>query len=182
MPGLIWVLGCLYLISMYYRRYELQKRFTLFFCSTVISGAFGGVSAPISKINVDESVIDPVLTLFSTIAFCVCDSKNVRRRRLWRMALDFHCRGSYHHHRRPRLLFFHCRLAWEGKVPQRPGASSAASPNTWGWSRSDNGSFWQEIRSPRFWWLENLHRVRNTSLATLYIEKNPWVRKSSLLR
>lgn len=57
-------LGCLYLISMYYRRYELQKRFTLFFCSTVIGGAFGGVSAPMRKNNVEESVIDSILTLF----------------------------------------------------------------------------------------------------------------------
>lgn len=36
-------LGCLYLMSMYYRRYELQKRFTFFFCSAILSGAFSGV-------------------------------------------------------------------------------------------------------------------------------------------
>lgn len=35
--------GCLYLMSMYYRRYELQKRFTFFFCSAILSGAFSGV-------------------------------------------------------------------------------------------------------------------------------------------
>lgn len=35
--------GCLYLMSMYYRRYELQKRFTFFFCSAVLTGAFSGV-------------------------------------------------------------------------------------------------------------------------------------------
>lgn len=129
--------------------------------------------SPMRKINVDEYMfIDSnshIIYSYKTIAFCVCDSKYVRRRRLWRMALDFHSGGSYHNYRRPRLLSFHCRLAWEGKVPQRPRARSATSPNTWGWTRSDNGSFWQEIRSPRFWWLENLHWVRD--YIPLYIEK-----------
>lgn len=36
-------LGCLYLMSMYYRPYELQTRFTLFFCSAILAGAFSGV-------------------------------------------------------------------------------------------------------------------------------------------
>jgi hypothetical protein len=36
-------LGCIYLISMYYKRYELQWRFTLFFTASIIAGAFGGV-------------------------------------------------------------------------------------------------------------------------------------------
>jgi hypothetical protein len=36
--------GCVYLISMYYKRYELQWRFTLFFTASIIAGAFGGVS------------------------------------------------------------------------------------------------------------------------------------------
>lgn len=35
----------MYLLSMYYRRYELQWRFALFFMSLVVAGAFGGVSA-----------------------------------------------------------------------------------------------------------------------------------------
>ncbi|GAB7357005.1 hypothetical protein MBLNU459_g7834t1 [Dothideomycetes sp. NU459] len=37
--------GCLYLISMYYRRYELQWRFTLFFTASILAGAFGGLLA-----------------------------------------------------------------------------------------------------------------------------------------
>lgn len=37
--------GCLYLISMYYKRFELQWRFSLFFCSSILSGAFGGLLA-----------------------------------------------------------------------------------------------------------------------------------------
>lgn len=37
-------IGCVYLISMYYKRYELQWRLTLFFTASIIAGAFGGVS------------------------------------------------------------------------------------------------------------------------------------------
>lgn len=41
----------MYLISMYYKRYELQWRFSLFFSASIIAGAFGGVS---SKVDVDD--------------------------------------------------------------------------------------------------------------------------------
>ncbi|CAG5148379.1 uncharacterized protein ALTATR162_LOCUS2192 [Alternaria atra] len=37
--------GCVYLISMYYKRYELQWRLTLFFTASIIAGAFGGLLA-----------------------------------------------------------------------------------------------------------------------------------------
>jgi len=37
--------GCIYLISMYYKRYELQWRLSLFFCASIIAGAFGGLFA-----------------------------------------------------------------------------------------------------------------------------------------
>ncbi|KAK6379530.1 hypothetical protein LTS17_006448 [Exophiala oligosperma] len=37
--------GCLYLISMYYKRYELQFRFNLFFSASIIAGAFSGLLA-----------------------------------------------------------------------------------------------------------------------------------------
>lgn len=37
--------GCVYLISMYYKRHELQWRFTLFFTASIIAGAFGGLLA-----------------------------------------------------------------------------------------------------------------------------------------
>lgn len=73
---------------MYYRRYELQKRFTLIFGSTVISGAFGGVSVSNEKkLILDEYVFihsNSHISFFSykRIAFCVCNSKYVRRRRL----------------------------------------------------------------------------------------------------
>ncbi|MCJ1314268.1 hypothetical protein MMC25_007948 [Agyrium rufum] len=37
--------GCIYLISMYYKRYELQWRVNIFFCASILSGAFGGLLA-----------------------------------------------------------------------------------------------------------------------------------------
>lgn len=35
--------GCVYLILMYYRRYELQRRVSVFYASGVLAGAFGGL-------------------------------------------------------------------------------------------------------------------------------------------
>ncbi|KAK9372141.1 major facilitator superfamily domain-containing protein [Lipomyces chichibuensis] len=37
--------GSIYIISTYYKRYELQTRITIFFCASVIAGAFGGFLA-----------------------------------------------------------------------------------------------------------------------------------------
>lgn len=37
--------GAVYLISMYYKRYELQWRLSVFFSSTILAGAFGGLFA-----------------------------------------------------------------------------------------------------------------------------------------
>jgi MFS family permease len=37
--------GCFYLISMWYKREEAQKRYSLFFSSTTLAGAFGGLLA-----------------------------------------------------------------------------------------------------------------------------------------
>ncbi|KAF2475136.1 MFS general substrate transporter [Lindgomyces ingoldianus] len=37
--------GCIYLISMYYKRAELQKRYTTFFSSAILAGAFAGLLA-----------------------------------------------------------------------------------------------------------------------------------------
>lgn len=37
--------GCFYLLAMWYKREESQKRFTFFFLSTVLAGAFGGLLA-----------------------------------------------------------------------------------------------------------------------------------------
>jgi len=37
--------GCFYLIGMWYRRHEAQRRFSFFFSSTTLAGAFGGLLA-----------------------------------------------------------------------------------------------------------------------------------------
>lgn len=37
--------GCFYLLGMWYKRSEAQKRFTFFFASTSLAGAFGGLLA-----------------------------------------------------------------------------------------------------------------------------------------
>jgi MFS family permease len=38
-------LGCFYLISMWYKRSEAQRRYSFFFSSTTLAGAFGGLLA-----------------------------------------------------------------------------------------------------------------------------------------
>ncbi|MCJ1485467.1 hypothetical protein MMC06_005641 [Schaereria dolodes] len=44
--------GCFYLIGMWYRRHEAQRRFSFFFSSTTLAGAFGGLlAAAIGKMN-----------------------------------------------------------------------------------------------------------------------------------
>lgn len=37
--------GCFYLIGMWYRRHEAQRRYSFFFSSTTLAGAFGGLLA-----------------------------------------------------------------------------------------------------------------------------------------
>ncbi|KAF4549816.1 MFS-type transporter-like protein 58 [Elsinoe fawcettii] len=37
--------GCVYLIAQYYKRFELQRRFTFFFSASIISGSFSGLLA-----------------------------------------------------------------------------------------------------------------------------------------
>jgi len=37
--------GCTYLISMYYKRYELQMRFNIFFTGSILAGSFSGLLA-----------------------------------------------------------------------------------------------------------------------------------------
>ena len=44
MPGIV------YLTSMYYKRHEFQTRMSFFFCSTLVGGAFGGVSFLVSSL------------------------------------------------------------------------------------------------------------------------------------
>lgn len=44
--------GCFYLIGMWYRRHEAQKRYSFFFSSTTLAGAFAGLlGAAIGKMD-----------------------------------------------------------------------------------------------------------------------------------
>ncbi|MCJ1435985.1 hypothetical protein MMC27_005363 [Xylographa pallens] len=48
----VWLSGCFYLIGMWYKRAEAQKRYSFFFSSTTLAGAFGGLlAAAIGKMN-----------------------------------------------------------------------------------------------------------------------------------
>ena len=44
--GLLIVPGAVYLISMYYKRYDVQIRISLFFCGSILAGAISGVRIP----------------------------------------------------------------------------------------------------------------------------------------
>jgi MFS family permease len=53
--------GCAYLISMYYKRFELQKRLVLFFTSSMLAGAFGGVClAPLVPESFAETIYSSI--------------------------------------------------------------------------------------------------------------------------
>lgn len=50
--------GCFYLLGMWYKRSEAQKRFTFFFASTSLAGAFGGLLASaIGKSELTQTVM-----------------------------------------------------------------------------------------------------------------------------
>ena len=40
------VVGCIYLIAMYYKRHELQWRLNVFFSASILAGAVSGVCMP----------------------------------------------------------------------------------------------------------------------------------------
>lgn len=70
--------GCFYLISMWYRRSEAQKRFTFFFASTSLAGAFGGlIASAIGKLDGAlgyrgwrwVSIIEGAITILFAIGF-----------------------------------------------------------------------------------------------------------------
>ncbi|KAK5134254.1 hypothetical protein LTR08_006798 [Meristemomyces frigidus] len=61
--------GCFYLIGMWYRRHEAQKRFSFFFCSTTLAGAFGGLlAAAIGKMD-GIFILEGCLTVLFGLAF-----------------------------------------------------------------------------------------------------------------
>lgn len=45
MQGTLTILGCVYIIAMYYKRHELQWRLNVFFSASILAGAVSGVRA-----------------------------------------------------------------------------------------------------------------------------------------
>ncbi|KIN03217.1 hypothetical protein OIDMADRAFT_40820 [Oidiodendron maius Zn] len=70
--------GSFYMMAMWYKRWESQKRFTLFFGSTTLAGAFGGLlAAAIGKMSGDRGyhgwrwifILEGVATMLFAIVF-----------------------------------------------------------------------------------------------------------------
>ena len=61
--------GCMYLMSMYYRRYELQWRFNLFFSAVILAGAWSGVRTlrGFQKSTTSAAIPDPVCSFSHTL-------------------------------------------------------------------------------------------------------------------
>lgn len=75
--------GAVYLISMYYKRYELQWRLSVFFCASILAGAFGGLLAyALAHMNGVGGYSGKFL--FLAERNFVVESSNIR------LALDFH--------------------------------------------------------------------------------------------
>ena len=78
--------GAVYLISMYYKRYELQWRLSLFFTASILAGAFGGLLAyALAKMN--------GLGGYSGTCKPFDSSSNDETEDDIRLALDLHNRG-----------------------------------------------------------------------------------------
>jgi hypothetical protein len=78
MSGILTFTGCLYLISMYYKRYELQWRFNIFFGCVILAGAWGGVSETFAF------VLHSVAKLRQLFAYALANMAGVRGYNGWR--------------------------------------------------------------------------------------------------
>lgn len=74
--------GCIYLIAMYYKRYELQWRLNVFFSASIMAGAVSGVRYTSTKKGRRLTEI--------TVVARLCHRANGRNPRLQRLALDFY--------------------------------------------------------------------------------------------
>jgi hypothetical protein len=63
----------MYLISMYYKRYELQWRFSLFFAASIMAGGFGGVRHPTQPPKITDIVSFWPLPLPRWMVFAVTE-------------------------------------------------------------------------------------------------------------
>ena len=78
---LIEPLGCVYLISMYYPRFEVQRRLTIQFSGSVFAGAVSGVGIPMS---LDYTSFSSLTCLFQLLAYGIFKMDGVKGYRAWR--------------------------------------------------------------------------------------------------
>jgi MFS family permease len=62
--------GCAYLIGMYFKRFELQKRLVFFFSSSLVAGAFGGV-------GLDSNLVQTLTDAVIAPCFCTCQNERI---------------------------------------------------------------------------------------------------------
>lgn len=73
--------GCAYLIGMYYKRFELQKRLVFFFSSSLVAGAFGGVGK-------SASLFSSPLTFLQLLAFALVKMNKLGGYAGWRWYVE----------------------------------------------------------------------------------------------
>ena len=78
--GLLIVPGAVYLISMYYKRYDVQIRISLFFCGSILAGAISGVRIPFPELIIDVS-LTPTPQL---LAYAIAGMQGLRGYSVWR--------------------------------------------------------------------------------------------------
>ena len=74
------VLGAVYLISMYYKRYDVQIRISLFFCGSILAGAISSVRIPLPELIIDVS-LTPTPQL---LAYAIAGMQGLRGYSAWR--------------------------------------------------------------------------------------------------
>lgn len=118
--------GCFYLLGMWYKRSEAQKRFTFFFCSTSLAGAFGGLLASaIGKSK--ETPTFPFKEGYHLKITYIASSG--RSSRIPWMALDLHYRGCHHRSHLSRIPLCVPHLVSHSSAPLLPLLLRAGQPD-----------------------------------------------------
>lgn len=104
--------GCTYLISMYYKRYELQWRFNIFFTGSILAGSFSGLLA-YAIAHMDGTAG------YSGWRWCVSFDKMHQNVEYMLMhSKDLHFGRTIHCCHRHTEQILHCRLARDLQVPE----------------------------------------------------------------
>jgi MFS family permease len=98
--------GCIYLIAMYYKRYELQWRLNVFFSASILAGAVSGVCILLTVYLVGGTNVTGVVAR-------ICHCPDGWDSRVQWLALDLHHRGSRYCGDGSHLQILDCGLAGE---------------------------------------------------------------------